>query len=148
MRNEYIDEMRSTTEKYDIKKLQTPKEVDNVFLNQKGTMLVFVNSACGCAGRVARPALDIALEHPRRPDAIATIFASSDREAAAQVRKYFTNQQPSSPSFALMRDGEFLSLISSSDIETSTPSEVAQLLTEMFDKYCTAKSTGPNTRIL
>jgi len=137
MRDEYIDTMRTTISKYSITELHTASEVDDLFSRHKGTMLVFVNSACGCAARVARPALAMALEHTGTPGVVATVFASSEREATAQARKYFADEPASSPSFAFLLDGKCLGMVHRSDIETSTPENVARLLTDMFDKYFT-----------
>ncbi len=117
--------------------LQTPEEVDEL-LSKKGTVLVFVNSVCGCAGGIARPALSMAMKHQTKPDSIATVFASGDREATQQARSYFTGMPPSSPSFALLRDGKLVRMIHRSDIEIRDPHEVAKLLTDSFDSFCGA----------
>ena len=136
MRNIYDDETIGARPGLGLIKLHTPEEVDNTFRNHRGTLLVFVDSACGCSARIARPALQAALQHPERSAMIATVFASTDREATLQARKYFTDQPPSSPAFAFLRDGKLLGMIHRSDIQTSTPAYVTQLLTEMFDRYC------------
>lgn len=119
-----------------VKDLRTPQEVDALLKNQEGTALVFVNSVCGCAGGVARPALAIALQHGVRPDVVATVFASGDREATMRAREYFTGMPPSSPSFAMLKDGKLVKMIHRSDIEVRDSREVAQLLTGLFDLYC------------
>jgi putative YphP/YqiW family bacilliredoxin len=116
--------------------LRTPEEVDALLTGQKGTALIFVNSVCGCAGGVARPALAMALQHTVRPDVIATVFASGDREATMRARSYFTNMPPSSPSFALLRDGKLIHMIHRSEIEIRKANEVAALLTSAFDTHC------------
>jgi putative YphP/YqiW family bacilliredoxin len=118
-----------------VKELRTPEEVDAT-LSRKGTILVFVNSVCGCAGGVARPALRMAIQHTVKPDVVATVFASGDREATAQARSYFNGMPPSSPSFALLRDGKLVHMIHRSDIEISEPQNIAHMLTASFDKYC------------
>jgi putative YphP/YqiW family bacilliredoxin len=122
------------------KELKTPEEVDATLKNAKGTTLVFINSVCGCAGGIARPALGMALQHDARPEHLTTVFATTDREAAARAREYFTGMPPSSPSFALLRDGKLVHMIHRSDIEGRYPEEVKSQLTAMFDKYC-AKAT-------
>src|ERR1041385_2576302 len=101
-----------------VKGLQTPEEVDELLGNRKGTVLVFVNSVCGCAGGIARPALALAMRHTKLPDVIATVFASGDREATMRVRSYFTDMPPSSPSFGLLHDGKLVRMIHRSEIET------------------------------
>jgi putative YphP/YqiW family bacilliredoxin len=119
-----------------VQELRTPEEVDAVLANSKGTVLVFVNSVCGCAGGVARPALAHALKHEILPDKLTTVFASEDREATARAREYFEGMPASSPSVALLRDGKIVHMIHRYEIETSSPERVASMLTEAFDKYC------------
>ena len=121
--------------------LRTPEEVDAVLTNTPGTVLVFVNSVCGCAGGIARPALAQALKHKTLPDKLTTVFASGDREATARAREYFEGMPPSSPSIALLRGGKLLHMIHRYEIETSTPGGVAAMLRETFDKYCRDKTT-------
>ena len=132
-----IEQMKTEVTRHGVKELRTPDEVDALFKSTKGTTLVFVNSVCGCAGGIARPALSLALQHTTKPDVVATVFASTDRDATARAREYFTNQPPSSPSFALLRDGKLIEMIHRSDIEMRTPAEVAQFLTRAFDTHCT-----------
>ena len=141
MRNIYNDERMGAAKASVMTKLRTPSEVDNAVQNVKGTMLIFVDSNCGCAAKVARPALEMALHHPAKPDAVGTVFASTDREATAQARRYFTGQPPSSPSFALLRDGKFLGIIHREEIRTTEPGEVAEMLTGLFDRYCASGSS-------
>src|ERR1043165_3774767 len=119
-----------------VKELRTPQEVDQVLTPNSGTALIFVNSVCGCAGGVARPALGLAMAHTTKPDIAATVFASADREATARARQFFTNMPPSSPSFAILRDGKLLEMIHRSEIEISSANEIAQRLKGLFDKYC------------
>ena len=85
---------------------KTVQDVDATLGDQRGTMLVFVNSVCGCAAGNARPALKLALEHSVLPEQVVTVFAGEDLEATARARQYFAEYQPSSPSMALLRDGE------------------------------------------
>ena len=123
--------------RYGVQELRTPEDVDAVIGTSKGTVLVFVNSVCGCAGGIARPALRIALQHKTLPNKITTVFASGDREATTRAREYFVDQPPSSPSFALLRDGKLVHMIHRSDIEINTPENVAAMLTSAFDRHCT-----------
>jgi len=136
MHNIYDDERLGAPTAQGMKKLRTPGEVDSAIRSSKGTMLVFVDSNCGCAARVARPALEMALHHRMKPGSITTVFASTDREATAQARKYFTDQPPSSPAFALLRDGKFLGMIHRAEIRTRTSEQVKQMLAEMFERFC------------
>jgi putative YphP/YqiW family bacilliredoxin len=129
-------QIKNEVTKLGVTELVTPEAVDALFATQKGTVLVFVNSVCGCAGGVARPALGLSMKHAVRPDVFATVFASTDREATMRARSYFTGMPPSSPSFALLRDGKLLEMIHRSEIEIREAGEVAQLLTNLFDKHC------------
>lgn len=129
-------QIKNEVSRLGVKELQTAEEVDAILAGRKGTSLIFVNSVCGCAGGIARPALRLAMGHEVKPDTIATVFASGDREATARARSYFTGMPPSSPSFALLRDGNLLQMIHRSDIETRTPEEVSELLIGLFETYC------------
>lgn len=115
-----IQRMRDEVSTLGAQELRTPEEVDQVLPNAKGTMLV-VNSTCGCAAGAARPALAKAMQHGDTPDKLVTVFAGIDREATARAREYFTDQPPSSPSFALMRDGKLIQMTHRYQIEGRTP---------------------------
>ena len=134
---------RNEVTRLGVQELRMPEEVDDVLRNTKGTVLVFVNSVCGCAGGVARPALGLALRHKTLPDKLTTVFASEDREATARAREYFEGLPPSSPSIALLRDGKIVEMIHRYQIEVSTPEGVAAMLTEAFDKYCKVEAPEP-----
>lgn len=131
-----IQQMKDEVTRFGVKELQTPAEVDAAFTQNKGTMLVVINSTCGCAGGTARPALARSLEHGTKPSSMVTIFASTDREATARAREHFTNQPPSSPSFVLMKDGKFVHMIHRHQIEGHTVEQVTRELTAAFDKHC------------
>lgn len=136
MRDIRIQQMRDEVTRLGAQELKTPADVDAVLPNAKGVVLVVVNSICGCAAGASRPALAKALQHSVVPDKLVTVFAGQDKEATARAREYFTNQPPSSPSFALMRDGKFVHMIHRSRIEGHTADQVATTLIETFDKYC------------
>jgi len=136
-----IQQMKTEVTRHGVRELQTPQEVQDVMDNSKGTVLVFVNSVCGCAGGIARPALGLALQHHTKPDVVATVFASTDREATAAAREYFTDQPPSSPSFVLLRHGKLVEMIHRSDIETRSPEQTAALLMSLFDRHCPTVAT-------
>ncbi|HXG38327.1 MAG TPA: BrxA/BrxB family bacilliredoxin [Bacteroidota bacterium] len=129
----FIQQMRDEVTRLGAQELRTPEEVDRVIPNSKGTMLVVVNSVCGCAAGVARPALAKALNHSVKPDRIVTVFAGQDKEATARAREYFEGQPPSSPSFALLRDGKLVQMIHRYQIEGHSVDQVARTLTEAFD---------------
>jgi putative YphP/YqiW family bacilliredoxin len=103
--------------------------------DQKCTLLVFVNSVCGCAAGNARPALRQALQHTVRPQQVVTVFAGQDVEATARARQYLGEYQPSSPSMALLRDGEVVHFVHRHQIEGRSPQAVAADLTAAFDRH-------------
>ena len=105
---------------------------------RRGSMLVFVNSVCGCAAGNARPALRLALKHAVVPQQVVTVFAGQDLEAIARARQYFGEYQPSSPSMALVRDGEVVHFVHRHQIEGQSPQAVAANLPRAFDRYCGA----------
>jgi putative YphP/YqiW family bacilliredoxin len=115
--------------------LKTPEEVDTA-LNKEGTTLVMVNSVCGCAGGIARPAAMYSVHYDKKPDQLVTVFAGQDKEATATARSYFTDYPPSSPSFALLKDGKIVTMVERHEIEGHEPMAVVQKLQEAFDKYC------------
>jgi putative YphP/YqiW family bacilliredoxin len=135
-----IDQIKQEVTKHGVQELRTPEEVDSLLQHHKGTTLIFVNSVCGCAGGVARPAFVQAMQNTVKPDVFATVFASGDREATARAREYFTGMPPSSPSFALLKDGKLVEMIHRSQIEISDAQSVTKLLTDTFEKHCLPKN--------
>ncbi len=115
--------------------LRSPEEVDEA-LNKKGTALVMINSTCGCAGGIARPAAATAVNYDKRPDHLYTVFAGQDKEATARAREYFEGYPPSSPSFALLKDGKILKMVERHEIESAEAYEVVNQLQQLFDEYC------------
>jgi putative YphP/YqiW family bacilliredoxin len=130
----FIQQMRDEVTRLGAEELRTPEDVDRVIPNSKGTLLVVVNSVCGCAAGVARPALAKALQHSVKPEKIVTVFAGQDKEATARAREYFEGQPPSSPSFALLRDGKLVRMIHRYQIEGHSVDQVARTLIEAFDQ--------------
>lgn len=135
-----IQQMRTEVTALGAKELRTPEDVDAEFQSARGTTLVVVNSTCGCAAGAARPGLALALSHSLKPDQVVTVFAGQDREATARAREYFTDQPPSSPSFALLKDGKFIHMIHRYQIEGHSPQQIAVRLTAAFDQYCEPQS--------
>ncbi len=131
-----IQQMRDEVTSLGAKELRTVEEVDETIPNAKGTMLVFVNSVCGCSAGMARPGLIRAMRSPHLPDQIVTVFAGQDLEATARARHYFGDEPPSSPSFALLRDGKLVTMIHRFQIEDRTADEVAEELIEIFEDHC------------
>ncbi|RMG39933.1 MAG: BrxA/BrxB family bacilliredoxin [Candidatus Dadabacteria bacterium] len=116
--------------------LRTAEQVEQVLEDASGTVLVFVNSVCGCSAGCARPAVRIALERSKKPDKLVTVFAGQDAEATAKAREYFAEYPPSSPSMALLKDGEVVDMIQRHDIEGRSAEEVAARLVEAFNLHC------------
>lgn len=127
--------MRGEMTRMGAKELTSATEVDAALGDQKGSMLVFVNSVCGCAAGNARPALALALGHSVLPQQVLTVFAGQDLDAAARARQYFGEYQPSSPSIALLRDGEVVHFVHRHQIEGRSPQAIAADLTAAFDRF-------------
>jgi putative YphP/YqiW family bacilliredoxin len=136
--------MREEMTRMGARELTTAAAVDEALGDQKGSMLVFVNSVCGCAAGNARPALRLALAHTVQPQQIVTVFAGQDVEATARARQYFGEYQPSSPSVALLRDGDVVHFVHRHQIEGRSPQAIATDLTSAFDKHFSGVvSQGP-----
>jgi putative YphP/YqiW family bacilliredoxin len=135
-----VQPMRDEMVRMGARELTTAAEVDAALGDPKGTMLVFVNSVCGCAAGSARPALSLALRHPTRPQQVVTVFAGQDTEAVARARQYFADYAPSSPSAALIRDGEVVHFVHRHMIEGHSPEDIARGLTAAFDRFCATTS--------
>ncbi len=134
---EFVAPMREELTNIGFRELQTSEEVDALLGSKStGTTLVVVNSICGCAAGKARPAVAQALNHPARPDILATVFAGQDREATDRARSYFTGYPPSSPSIALLRDGKLVFMLERRDIEGRDSFSIADDLTRAFDQFC------------
>jgi len=132
--------MRADLTQHGVEETKTPADVDRL-LAEGGTVLMIVNSVCGCAAGRARPAIGLALRHPMRPTKAATVFAGGDEAAVAHVRKLLADYPPSSPSIALFREGKPVYVMHRSDIEQREPGAIARLLTDAFDRFCSAPST-------
>lgn len=136
----FVAPMRRDLAALGFKELRTPAEVDTAIAATSGTLMVVVNSVCGCAAGRARPAVALALRHATRPDALASVFAGFDVEATEQARTYFTGRPPSSPSIALLQHGSLVYMMERHHIEGREAPEIAAELTRAFDKFCTAGS--------
>lgn len=133
--NDVVEQARNEIEKAGYEQLTTPEEVDAV-LKQDGTTLVMVNSVCGCAGGIARPAAEHSLHYDKLPDRLVSVFAGQDKEATQQSRDYFEGYAPSSPSFALVKDGKIAEMIERHQIEGHDIMDVITQLQNLFEKYC------------
>jgi putative YphP/YqiW family bacilliredoxin len=132
--------MREELTRLGVRELRTAGEVDEAIRNTPGTTMVVVNSVCGCAAGKARPGIALALGHRVRPDHLTSVFAGADIDATERARSYFTGFPPSSPSIALLRDGELVYMMPRSDIENRSAEAVAAQLTLAFDRYCSQQT--------
>ena len=138
----FIQPMREELTRFGVRELRTADEVDEVLTKTPGTVMVVVNSVCGCAAGKARPGVARALQHPTKPDVVATVFAGADLEATERARGYFTGYPPSSPSIAMFRDGKLIYMMERHQIENQEAEAIAGELTAAFDKHCAAEAVG------
>ena len=132
----FIGPMREELTSLGVLELRTPAQVDAAVRDTRGTLMIVVNSMCGCAAGRARPGVALALEHSNRPDVVATVFAGGDIEATDRARSYFAPYPPSSPSIALLRDGQLVFMLERRQIENQSAEAIARALTGAFDKFC------------
>jgi len=131
-----IRPMREDLTRLGVEELKTPEAVDETVTNSKGTLMVVVNSICGCAAGKARPGIALALQNEVKPDKVATVFAGADIEATERARSYFTGYGPSSPSIAILKDGQLVYMLERYQIEGRDATQIAGELTKAFDEYC------------
>jgi putative YphP/YqiW family bacilliredoxin len=136
-----VTPMREELTRLGIQETRTAEEVDAVLGPKKGTVLVVVNSVCGCAAGNARPAVAMALRNSVLPDKMITVFAGNDREATQRAREHFAGYRPSSPSIALLRDGQVVKMLERHQIEGREATAIADELMTAFDQYC-ARATA------
>jgi putative YphP/YqiW family bacilliredoxin len=134
--------MREELTQLGFEETRTPQEVDAVMQEKKGTVLVVVNSVCGCAAGVARPAIALSLENEVRPDRMITVFAGNDSAATTRAREYFVGYRPSSPSMALFRDGELVKMVERWQIEGRAAHDIAAELAAAFNQYCVRETVS------
>jgi len=132
----FVTPMRQELTRLGIEELRTPEEVDAKLKDAKGTTLVVVNSICGCAARMARPAVAMALQNSAKPDTLTTVFAGQDADATNRARGYFTGYPPSSPQIALLKDGEVVFMLERWQIEGRSADVIAEDLVGAFDEHC------------
>jgi len=135
---EIVKPMRDELTNVGFSELRTPEEVDDYIASATGTTLVVVNSTCGCAGGLARPATIKALQQmeDQKPDHLVTVFAGQDREATAQMRDYFYGYEPSSPSIALLKGKEVVHFIPREEIEDEEVEDIIQNIIETVKEHC------------
>jgi putative YphP/YqiW family bacilliredoxin len=128
--------MREELTRLGVEELRTPDQVDQALTKQSGTAMVVVNSICGCAAGRMRPAVRMALQNGARPDKMYSVFAGQEKEATDRARGYFTGYMPSSPSIAILRDGQIVYMMERRNIETRDAGAIAADLKAAFDKFC------------
>ena len=138
----FVRPMREELTRIGVQELLTVADVDAFFEDRTGTRMLVINSVCGCAAGSARPGIALALQSPVRPDKVATVFAGQDLEAAARARSYFPDIPPSSPSIAIMKNGEVVHFVPRHMIEGRHPQGVAELLVAAFEKHCGTPSAS------
>jgi putative YphP/YqiW family bacilliredoxin len=135
-----IKPMREDLTRIGVKETRRPEEVDAAVQNTPGTLMIVVNSVCGCAAGKARPGVAQALQHAAKPDNVITVFAGADIEATERARDYFKPYPPSSPSIGLLKNGELVYLMQRRDIEGRDAAEIARELTKAFDQHCATQA--------
>jgi putative YphP/YqiW family bacilliredoxin len=141
---EVIRPMREELTRLGVKELRTAEAVDETLQNSQGTVMVVVNSICGCAAGKARPGIAMALQHDVRPDKVATVFAGGDIAATERARAYFTGYPPSSPSIGILKDGKLVYMMERHQIEGRGPEQIAEELKRAFEQCCAEPSLAAN----
>ncbi|WP_414053640.1 BrxA/BrxB family bacilliredoxin [Macrococcus equi] len=132
---DFVNKARQEIESAGYQQLKTPEEVKSSF-EKPGTTFVMINSVCGCAGGIARPAAAHAIHYDKVPDQLVTVFAGQDKEATETAREYFEGYPPSSPSFALLKDGKIIKMIERHEIEGHDSMSVITNIQALFEEHC------------
>lgn len=139
-----IKPMREDLSLNGITETRTPEAVDEAVKNTQGTLMIIVNSVCGCAAGKARPGVVEALHHSVKPDKAITVFAGADIEATERARSYFAPYPPSSPSIGILKNGELVYMMQRRDIEMRDAQMIAAELKAAFEKVCTPQQAAAN----
>lgn len=130
--------MRAELAQLGIEETKTTEAVDDAIKNTEGTVMVVVNSVCGCAAGGVRPGIAMALQNSaNKPDRSITVFAGADIDATDTAREYFTGHAPSSPSIGFIKNGELVKLFERRDLEGRPPTMIADALVDAFNTHCT-----------
>jgi putative YphP/YqiW family bacilliredoxin len=137
--------MRQELAQLGIEETKTTEEVNDAVKNTDGTLMVVVNSVCGCAAGGVRPGIEMALQNsPSKPDKAITVFAGADIDATETAREYFTGYMPSSPAIAFIKNGQLVEMFERRDLEGRPPATIAQALIDAFGKHCTKTEAANN----
>ena len=131
-----IAPMREDLVKVGFTEMKTIQEVDAMLATEKRTTLVVINSVCGCAAAMMRPAVYLSLQGDHKPEVLTTVFAGQDLEATDRTREYITGFPPSSPSVALFKDGELAYFMDRHQIEGRLPEDIAADLRAAYEEHC------------
>jgi putative YphP/YqiW family bacilliredoxin len=131
-----IKPMREDLTSVGVEETRTPEQVEDAISNTKGTLLLVVNSVCGCAAGRARPGVAMALQNAARPDRSITVFAGADMEATAAARSHFAPYPPSSPQIGLFKDGQLVYMLERHQIENKFADQIADELSQAFNRFC------------
>ena len=134
--HELVRPMAQELTEFGFEALGTPDKVDQVLDNTEGTVLLVVNSVCGCAAANARPGAKIALQNAKKPSKLVTVFAGVDAEATSRAREHLLPYPPSSPAIALFKDGSLVHMLERHHIEGRSAQMIAENLAMAFDEYC------------
>jgi putative YphP/YqiW family bacilliredoxin len=133
---ELVKPMKEDLTSVGFQELTTAGDVDTVLNSEGETVLVVVNSVCGCAAANARPAAKMAINNAKKPSRLVTVFAGVDRDAVDQARKYMLPYPPSSPSMGLFKDGKLVHFLERHHIEGRSAEMIAENLVAAFDEFC------------
>jgi putative YphP/YqiW family bacilliredoxin len=131
-----VSPMRQDLVRIGFTELRTPDQVDALLGEEKRTTLVAVNSVCGCAAAMMRPAVYLSLQGEKKPEVLTTVFAGQDMDATDRARDYITGFPPSSPSVALFKDGELVYFMERHQIEGRYPEDIAADLRAAYEEHC------------
>jgi len=133
---ELVAPMKEDLTSVGFESLTSAEAVDDTIKNTEGTLLVVVNSVCGCAAGNMRPGVKMSVTGDKKPSKMTTVFAGVDSEAVAQARKYFLPYPPSSPSIALFKDGQLVHFLERHHIEGGTATMISDNLQEAYKQFC------------
>jgi putative YphP/YqiW family bacilliredoxin len=140
-----IQGMRQELSQLGIEETKTPEDVENAVKNTEGTLMVVVNSVCGCAAGGVRPGIAMALENSEaKPDKSITVFAGADIDATEAVRAKFMPYPPSSPSIGLMKNGKLVQMFERKDLEGRHPQQIDHALADAFSDHCKTPEMAAN----
>lgn len=139
-----IHGMRQELSRLGVEETKTPEQVVDAIENTQGTLMVVVNSVCGCAAGGVRPGIAMALQNEAKPDRAITVFAGADIDATETAREYFTGYAPSSPAIGLLKDGKLVQMFERRDLEGRYPQQIAQELVSAFDEHCKTANAASN----